>query len=52
MRYIPLLLLLTSCSCMFRGTLIDIDELSFSPAWKEKPKTEIIKEVITEDQGK
>ena len=50
-KFIPILFILTSCSAMFRGTLVDIEEFSFglkSPHQGEK----IIKEIIVADEVK
>jgi hypothetical protein len=48
-KLIPLLLLLTSCTATFRGTLIDIEELSLQPAWAAQGKKTIVKETVSED---
>lgn len=50
MKKIIALILLSSCSGVFRGSLLDIEEFSFGPL--PHGKTEIIKEVITENDGK
>ncbi len=43
------LIALTSCTSNFRGTLIDVEELSFQPAWAAQGKKTTVKETVSED---
>lgn len=49
-RYIPIILLLSACSATFRGSFLDVEELSFEPSWENRGKKVIVKETTTEDQ--
>lgn len=51
-KFIPILLLLTSCTATFRGTLLDIEELSFEPSWAAQGKKTIVRETMTQDDVK
>ncbi len=48
-KLIPVLFLITSCTSNFRGTLIDVEELSFQPAWAAQGKKTTVKETVSED---
>lgn len=50
-KLIPLLFLLSSCTAVFRGTLLDIEEASVGFAGKYKGER-IIKEILPEDGAK
>lgn len=52
MKKLIVLLLLTSCSSTFRGSFLDIEELSFEPYWANTGKKSIVKEIFTNDEGK
>jgi|GEM_PF-6875539 len=52
MKKLFVLLLLTSCSATFRGSFLDIEELSCEPYWATNGKKTITKEVFTNDEGK
>ena len=49
MKKLLLLLALTSCTATFRGTLLDIEELTFG--MKAGKSEKIIKEIITGDDN-
>ncbi len=50
MKKIFILLLLTSCSSTFRGSFLDVEELSFEPYWENRGKKVIVRETMTQDE--
>lgn len=48
-KFIPILFLLTACTATFRGSLLDIEELSFEPAWAAQGKKTIVEKTVTDD---
>ena len=49
MKKLIVLLLLTGCSSTFRGSFLDVEELTFEPYWDTHGKKTIVRETMTQD---